>query len=90
MERGLKVHQSRKKCSAEHSKGPRIDRYVIRGRTNQSGEVQGQEKHHSPQGIRTSAEPLPGATPLIRESPEPIQPQTAEERKMDRKRPEIL
>ncbi|KAK0148023.1 hypothetical protein N1851_012272 [Merluccius polli] len=76
-EKGLKIHQGRKKCLKELTKGPRIDHYFLRGRANQSDEAQWQETHHSPQGISTPDEAQPSTAPPTDMSPDPIQPQPA-------------
>ena len=89
-EKGLKIHQGRKKCLRELCKGPRIDRYFLRGRSNQSSEAQRQDIHHSPQGIRTPDEAQPSTDPITDESPEPIQPQIAVERRLSGRKPQIL
>ncbi|KAL1263729.1 hypothetical protein QQF64_006468 [Cirrhinus molitorella] len=89
-EKGLKIHQGRKKCLRKPSEGPRIDHYFLRGRANQSSEAQWQDIHHSPQGIRTPDEAQPGTESPTDISPEPIQPQTAVERKMNGRKPQIL
>ena len=81
-ERGLKIHQGRKKCLRELSEGPRIDHYFLRGRANQSIEAQWQDIHHSPQSIRTPDEAQSSTDSPTDMSPEPIQPQSAVERKM--------
>jgi hypothetical protein len=89
-EKGLKIHQGRKKCLREPSEGPRIDHYFFRGRANQSSEAQWQDIHHSPQGIRTPDEAQPSTESPTDMSPEPIQPQTAVEKKMNGRKPQIL
>ena len=89
-ERGLKIHQGRRKCLSKPSVGPRIDHYFLRGRANQSSEAQWQETHHSPQGIRTPDEAQSSTDLPMDMSPEPIQPQTAVERKMDGRKPQVL
>ncbi|XDV53670.1 hypothetical protein PO909_022108 [Leuciscus waleckii] len=60
------------------------------GRANQSSEAQWQGIHHSPQGIRTPDEAQPSTEPPTDMSPEPIQPQTAVERKISGRKPKIL
>ena len=89
-EKGLKIHQGRKKCPRELSEGPRIDHYFLRGRANQSSEAQRQDIHHSPQGIRTPDEAQPSTVTPTDMSPEPIQPQLVVERKMEGRKPQIL
>ena len=90
-EKGLKIHQGRKKCLRELSEGPRIDHYFLRGRANKSSEAQRRDTHHSSQGIRTPDEAQPGTDPPPTDmSPEPIQPQMAVERKMNGRKPQIL
>lgn len=89
-EKGLKIHQGRMKCLKELTNGPRVDHYFLRGRANQSIEAQWQETHHSPQGIRTPDEAQPGTAPLMDASPDPSQPQSAVERKMDGQKSQIL
>lgn len=73
-EKGLKIHQGRKKCLRELSKGPRIDHYFLRVRANQSSEAQWQESHHSPQGIRAPDEAQPSTETPTNMIPEPIHP----------------
>ena len=89
-EKGLKIHQGRKKCLRKPSEGPRIDHYFLRGRANQSTEAQWQDTHHSPQGIRTPDEAQPGTDSPTDMEPEPIQPRIAVERKMNGRKPQIL
>ncbi|TWW53622.1 hypothetical protein D4764_0122140 [Takifugu flavidus] len=88
-EKGLKIHQGRKKCLRELSEGPRIDHYFLRGRANKSIEAQWQDNHHSPQGIRTPDEAQLGMDPPMDVSTEPIQPQPAVERKLEGRKPQI-
>ncbi len=89
-EKGLKIHQGRKKCLKESTKGPRIDHYFLRGRANQSDEAQWQDTHHSPQGISTPGKALSSTAPLMDLSPDPIQTQPVVERKMNGRKPQIL
>ncbi|KAF0045976.1 hypothetical protein F2P81_002505 [Scophthalmus maximus] len=89
-EKGLKIHQSIKKCLKELTKGPRIDHYFLRGRANQPDEAQWQDTHHSPQGISTPDEAQPSTAPPTDMSPDPSQPQPAVERKMDGRKLQIL
>lgn len=89
-EKGLNIHQSRKKCLRELSEGPRIGHYFLRGRANQSVETQWQDNHHSPQGIRTPEEVQPGKDPPMDVSTKPIQPQATVEKKLEGRKPQIL
>lgn len=47
-EKGLKIHQGRKKCLKKLTKGPHIDHYFLRCKADQSIEAQWLETHHSP------------------------------------------
>lgn len=89
-EKGLRIHHGRKKCLREFNKGPRIDKYFLRGKKNKSSEAQWQDKHHSPQGIRTPKEAQSSTSPPFVPSPEPTQPQPAVEWRMDGHKPQIL
>lgn len=89
-EKGLKIHQGRKKCLEKLDKRPRIDRYLLRARSDQSSETQWQDNHHSPQGISTSNETEPSTEQPTNESPEPIQPRPAAERWMKGRKPQIV
>lgn len=62
------------KCLSELSKGSRIAQYILRSRSNQSGEARRQDNPHSHQGISTSDETQLRIDPLPVSSPEPSQP----------------
>ncbi len=89
-EKGLNIHQGKKKYLKEFTKGPRIDHYFLGGRANHLDEAQWQDTHHSPQGISTPGEALASTAPPTDMSPDPIQTQPAVERKMDGQKPQIL
>ncbi|KAK7904929.1 hypothetical protein WMY93_017536 [Mugilogobius chulae] len=88
--KGLKIHQGRKKCLKEPSEGPRIDQYFLRSGESKSIEIQWQDKHHSPQDIKTPPRASPGTYAPSVPTPEPIQPKPAVERNIEGSKPQIL
>ncbi|KAK7912981.1 hypothetical protein WMY93_013192 [Mugilogobius chulae] len=62
----------------------------IRSGESKSSEIQWQDKHHSPQDIKTPPRASPGTYAPSVPTPEPIQPKPAVERNIEGSKPQIL
>ncbi len=78
-EKGIKIHQDRRKCLRDLGKEPDTSHCFLRGKVNQLSEAKGQDNPHSPQSSSTPAEAQSDTYLPMNSSPEPKQPRPAAE-----------